>query len=272
MNEKNYSQEAKKLFTSKLKKYNENDILEIKLLSGGFTNKCFFIITNDNKKYFVRLGNSKMNRTNEFSYLKASKEIKKYFYYDFDTGNAIKKWNEGHTSTFEECLQERIFEKIIKEIKRIQKIKLRKIPKIKTRDFYCFLSISKLDEKYILKYKEIINKYSELKKVLSHNDIRPSNIIINNSKVKVIDYEWCTLSNKYWDLANISRELDYPIDKLEIIFKKYFKKLDFNIFKEMLFATTCFAVQWTFFEKESDELLKYRKNAIRIMESYYAIL
>ncbi|MDE6894529.1 MAG: hypothetical protein K2J02_04085, partial [Malacoplasma sp.] len=99
--------------------------------------------------------------------------------------------------------------------------------------------------------------------------IRPSNILINKNKISVIDFEWCTLNNRYWDFANIVRELDYPLSETEIIFKKYFKNLDFNIFKEILFAATCFGIQWSFSVKESDDLIKYRKNVLKILEKYY---
>lgn len=272
MEDKEFYSEAKKLFVSKLNNYQIEDIVNINLLLGGFTNKCFFIETKDRKRFFLRLGNSKIDRTNESSYLNASKKIKQYIYYDFKTGDAIKRWEEGYTASFDDCLQKTTFIKIIKEIKKIQRIKIRKIPDIKERDFFSFLSFSKLDDKYIQKYKEIINKYKYLEKVLSHNDIRPSNVIINKSKVRLIDFEWCTLNNQYWDLANTSREINFPLDELEKIFKRYFRKLDFNVFKEMLFATSCFAVQWTFFEKESKELLKYRENVIKIMDSYYQLI
>lgn len=264
-----YKQKSIDLFLSKMSKYSINDIKEIELLNGGFTNHCYYFELLDKKKYFVRIGNSKINRTNEYSYLKASREIKNYKYYDFDSGDAIKKWVVGKASTFTECLDIKIFSKITKQIKKIQSIKLEKIPNVKVRDFYQFLTIAKVDQIYLEKYKEIIEKYKYLDLVLSHNDIRPSNILINKSKVTIIDFEWCTLNNRYWDLANFVRELEFPLNELKIIFTKYFKKLDFKILQDMIFATTCFAYQWTFFEKESSDLLEYRKNVFRIMKNYY---
>ncbi|BAC44105.1 predicted choline kinase [Malacoplasma penetrans HF-2] len=265
-----FEQKAIDLFSSKISKYSINDIKNIETLSGGFTNHCYCFTLADNKKYFVRIGSLKINRTNEYSFLKASKLIKKYKYYDFDTGNAIKIWIDGSTSTFDDCSNFEVFSRIVKQIKKIQSIKLDKIQEIKVRDFYQFINIAKIENIYVNKYKEIIEKYKNLDLVLSHNDIRPSNILINKNKVYLIDFEWCTLNNQYWDLANIVRELEFPLDQLEKVFKKYFKKLDFSVLKDMIFAATCFACQWTFFEKESEELLKYRKNVIRIMNNYYS--
>ncbi|MDE6429372.1 MAG: phosphotransferase [Malacoplasma sp.] len=267
----NHEEKAKKLFVEKLNNYKLQDIKEFKKLSGGFTNFCYYIKTLNGKEFFVRIGSHKIDRTNEYSYLCASKKIKKYLYYDFSSGDAIKKWEKGRDLTFEECLIQKNFIGIVKEIKKIQKIKLHKVLKIKVRNFYQFFTITKIDKKYLNKYKQIIEKYKNLDLVVSHNDIRPSNILINKNKINIIDFEWCTLNNKYWDFANIVRELDYPLNEVEIIFKKYFKNLDFDIFKEILFAATCFGVQWSFSVKESKDLIKYRNSVIKILEKYYKL-
>ena len=87
----NYEKKAKILFIEKMNKYKLEDIKEFKKLSGGFTNFCYYIKTFNNCEFFVRIGSHKIDRTNEYSFLCASKKIKKYFYYDFATGNAIKK-------------------------------------------------------------------------------------------------------------------------------------------------------------------------------------
>lgn len=265
----NFENKAKELFIAKINKYTLADIKELKKLSGGFTNFCYYIKTLNNCEFFIRVGNHKIDRTNEYSFLCASKKIKKYFYYDFLTGDAIKKWEKGRNPSFEECLTKKIFIGIVKQIKKIQKINLNKVSKVKIRDFYQFIEITKIEKKYLEKYKEIIEKYKNLDLVLSHNDIRPSNILIKKNKTSIIDFEWCTLNNKYWDLANIVRELDYPLKHLENIFKKYFKNLSFNIFKEILFAATCFGIQWSFSAKQTDELIQYRNRVLKILKKYY---
>lgn len=160
----NYKQKAIDLLIKHIPNISIDNIKKIELLSGGFTNHCFYfeIDLKKRNKYFVRIGNSKINRTHEFSYLKASKAIDNYIYYDFENGDAIKIWQEGNVSTAEDCCKFKIFSQIVKEIKKIQSIKLNKVPNIKIRDFYQFIDIAKIDDIYINKYKEIIEKYKNL--------------------------------------------------------------------------------------------------------------
>ena len=149
--EKDFQEVAVSLLLTQKPNLNKNNIKKIELLSGGFTNHCFYVETNEDKdfKFFVRVGSNKIDRTHEFSYLKASKEIEKYLYYDFDSGNAIKKWQEGITSTFEDCKKINIFTQIVKEIKKLQLIKLEEVPDINVRDFYQFIKLAKIDDIYL---------------------------------------------------------------------------------------------------------------------------
>ncbi|MCF0217652.1 MAG: phosphotransferase [Malacoplasma sp.] len=260
------------IFLKNMPNYKMDHILEIKLLTEGFSNVCYYFQTNDLKEFFVRIGSTKINRLHEYLFLKAFDKLKDYYFYDQNNGDAIRIWYKGECGTFETCRNPIVFENIIKQIKKIQEIKLSQVSQMQVRDFYVFLDICEIEKIYIDEYKKILTQYKDLPLVVSHNDIRPSNIIINNNDAFIIDYEWCTLNNQYWDLANTARELEFPLDQLEKLFKFYFPNLDFSVFLKMLFATTCFAVQWTFFETANDALLKYRKNAIRVMQNYFDLI
>lgn len=62
----------------------------------------------------MRIGSLKINRINEYSFLKALKLIKKYKYYDFDIGNVIKIWIDGSIFIFDDCLNFEVFFRIVK--------------------------------------------------------------------------------------------------------------------------------------------------------------
>lgn len=262
---------AKQIFE---KNFNQgkSKIKSIKLIKKGFTNISYLVIDDHNKKYQVRIGNKKINRNNETILLKSQPKNGGYIYYDETNGNAIKSWFEGKNPTIKECQNDSFIKKFAIALKKIQKIPPDK--KITTRDFNCFEKISNFKgcENLLKKYKEIINKHAPMNEVVSHNDLRPENLVWNNKKVIFLDFEWATLNHKYWDLANFLREIKYPIKKLKTMLEKYFKDIDYKILCEFLFACTTFAYQWTFFPKTSASILMYRKNTKKLMLTYYKLI
>lgn len=269
--ENKFKSVAKEIFEKKFD-YKKNKIKSIKLIKKGFTNISYLVIDEHNKKYQVRIGNKKINRNNETVLLKSQPKNGGYIYYDKTNGDGIKSWFEGKNPTIKECQSDAFIKKFAIALKKIQKILPDK--KITTRDFHCFEKISDFKgcEYLLKKYKEIIKKYEPMNEVVSHNDLRPENLIWDNKKVVFLDFEWATLNHKYWDLANFLREIKYPINNLKTMLKKYFKEMDYKILCEFLFACTTFAYQWTFFPETSDSILKYRKNTKKLMLAYYKLI
>ena len=238
--------EAVSLFLSFFKNLTESDIKVIEKIKEGFTNKCYYFETTKNKKYLVRIGNKKVSRINEKIFIDLTKN-KDYLYYDSSSGNAIKKWIKGYNPSVEECRLDKNFHRICKVIKSFQKVPFQKISRMSTKNYYEFLDVAKIEQKYKDKYIEIIEKHKNDKMVLSHNDIRPSNILICKNSIKLIDFEWSTLNFEYWDLANFMREIDYPLEEIGNVINENFKTFDPLTLKDFLFATTCYALQWTYF-------------------------
>lgn len=61
----------------------------------------------------------------------------------------------------------------------------------------------------LAKEKEIIDeylKYSKDEKVLCHNDLVPGNLLIIDHKIELIDYEYASLNDPYFDLASFISE------------------------------------------------------------------
>lgn len=263
-----FLKKALKLFQEKIP-INENNIIHIKKNNQGFTNVSYLITNTKKHKFQVRIGCNKINRNNEKLIINAIKNKGNFIYFDKKTGNAIKKWSKGKNPTIKECKSKVFIKKFAKTLEHFQKIKINS--KITQMDYYCFEKITNFFglKKQLKKYHEIIDKYKNLPLVISHNDLSPKNLIWYKNKITFIDYEWGTLNNKYWDVANFLREIKYPIKNLSKILKEYFKWANLNIMYEFLFATTFFAYQWTFFPKINKKILIYRKNTKKLMTKYF---
>lgn len=268
---KNHEENAKKMFTKHMDK-TENQIVYMELINEGFTNISYLVVNQQNQKFQVRIGNHQINRNNEALFLKAMADFGGFIYYDNQTGNAIKKWVEGRIPSINECRSEKFMKAFAKSLRSLQKLKISK--KMTERDFYCFQK--KADFKNLehiwQKYDEIIRKYQNLPLIASHNDLRPSNLVWDDKKVSFLDFEWGTKNHNYWDLCNFLREIEYPLTNLESLISKHFKNLKLDIVLEFLFATTCFAYQWTFFPESNELILKYRNNVEQLMQKYYAVI
>lgn len=167
---------AKQIFEENFN-HKKNEIKSIKLIKKGFTNISYLIIDSHNKKYQVRIGNKKINRNNETILLKLQPKKGGFIYYDEANGNGIKSWFEGKNPTIKECKSDLFIREFAAALKKFQKV----IPdkKISTRNFFCFEKISDFKGcEYLLeKYKEIIKKYEPMNEVVSHNDLRPENLV-----------------------------------------------------------------------------------------------
>ncbi|WP_027120141.1 phosphotransferase [[Mycoplasma] testudinis] len=263
--------QIKQLFETKMPE-SENRVTRMEVINEGFTNTSYFVVNQQNQKFQVRIGNIQINRNNESLFLKAMDNYGGFVYYDDKTGNAIKKWVEGRIPTITECRSEKFIKAFSKTLRNFQKLKVTQ--KMSKRDFYCFEKIADFKgiEKAWNKYRELIEKYKSLPLIASHNDLRPSNLIWDDKNVTFLDFEWGTRNHKYWDLCNFLREIEYPLKDLKRISETYFKTLDYEIIKEFLYATTCFAYQWTFFPELNEKLLAYRNNTKRLMLDYLKLI
>ena len=80
----------------------------------------------------------------------------------------------------------------------------------------------------LLKEEEIIKQYEQYENdelVLCHNDLVPGNILFINHKVELIDYEYASLNDPYFDLASFLSENNIT-DEIVIKFflEQYFKE------------------------------------------------
>lgn len=230
-------------------------------ISDGWSNKNFLIDINGNKKIF-RINNSKstINRNNEII-----------------VNNIIKKFNITPETTFmgqnfkisnyiENCRyingnninEVREFIKILKKLHKIKFKKEYNIDKILIKDLILdyekLPKSTKLEESYrtfIMKYVEDFDKQEF---VLIHGDFTKENILVTHGKIKLIDFEYCRFSNKYWDIASFIDENNVNIKT----FISIYRNLSEIKIKRMIAVINYFWGLWAI----NNNLIEYGNNRI----------
>lgn len=258
------------LFFVKHTDYEKLDIRTIKEIHHGFTNKSFFLVTIDNLKWQIRFSglNEVVDRKNELKVLKLIKD-ENIIYYD-ENGNFVKKWIDGKTLSLFFNKKKKI-KLVCEKINKLHSIIIPDESEILIHDYFSYISKTKnFDKKIKDKYISLVKKYSNEKKVLSHNDLSKKNILFNGNEVTFIDFEWSRINDKYFDVANFIRENNIK-NKWIIFIQKNLDNINLNILKDFIFIATCFAYQWTFVANQDKKIIKYRKKCLKEMNRLYKI-
>lgn len=262
-------EKAKKLFTEN-SQYSLDDIKNIKKIHHGFTNESYLFKLKSCEKFQIRIGghNEIVNRTNEFNILKIIKND--MFVYLDKNGNGIKKWINGYTPKFI-FNKNKLLEKLAKKIKELHATDISSATNILQHDYFSFFNVSKehMEQIDINLYQQLIDKYKDLDKVLSHNDINPKNMIYDpkQKEIYLIDFEWGRINNRYWDIANFYRDSNLKLKDLDYITNLY-GNLDLQTMYNFIYITTNFAIQWTYGMEQTNKIIKYRKNLNKRIKLY----
>ena len=207
---------------------------DIKIHSiGGLNNnnyKCHF----NKKNYFIRISNSTYiypDTAEEFNILSKVQEISlspKVIYFDFPSRNMVIEWINGRMPTEKESNSEPFITLLTKKLKTLHSL-------TSTNVFNPFVEIRKIifsnkdyffdTVPYILDLLENLNIIETLVKDsymegLCHNDLNPSNILLTEKDLYIVDYEFAARGDIFFDLATIAWLLEDNSRKLLI--KKYF--------------------------------------------------
>lgn len=247
-------------------KYTKSDIKEFNPIHKGFTNISYFVTTNDNKSYQVRLGNAVeiIDRNNELLFLKYGIE-NQFLYFNNKNGNAIKKWIPGHNPTNQEINSDAFLKAFAATLKKLHSAPISK--NMIKHEYELYLNQAKLSKKHLVKYTSLLIKYKDMKFVLSHNDLNADNLLFDGKKVTFIDFEWARINFDYWDCANFIRECKLPDRSIKKLAK--YCNLDYNILMDWIYLCTNFAYQWTFGMPLTWKIFKYRIACYKLMNYYY---
>ena len=95
-----------------------------------------------------------------------------------------------------------------------------------------------------LKYVTLLKKYKDEKWVSCHNDLNKDNVVINENKAFLIDFEFKRINNKYWEIANIFNE-DSLNKRHFKLFLKYYKGLEKEKLNDFIYINKIFIKYWS---------------------------
>lgn len=209
--------------------YEEEDILEYKVIHQGYTNNNWLIKTNDGT-FILRTPIKRHDFVNEFNAYQNYQKIK---FYEFDQKNGIYI-KPFLVAEHPQLGNKKHLELIIDEIQQVHCKKVKH--KIKQQDWFEWIEYNVLDSKVLSYFYKINNKIKNDPKVFTHHDLNAANILVNNNDVFLIDWEWARLDSPYFDFATLA--LNEHVDEKLLI--KYAnldeKRLDYYKFMILVFS------------------------------------
>ena len=213
--------------------------ISIKIIDGGITNQNF-LVTENSKKYVVRLGDDipehLISRSNELAVSKAAANVgisPSISYHE--KGLLILEYIESTTLS-----NEGVKKKLTNIIPLIKKIHY-EIPKNLygqslifwvfhvIRNYANFLNNNKSRHKELLS--EILKKSHLIEKksapyeiVFCHNDLLPGNFLDDGSKLWIIDWEYAGFNTPLFDLGGLSSNNNFILKEEIFLLENYFEK------------------------------------------------
>ena len=214
-----------------LKNFNifKDEIKSLELLKNqGFNNISYFLKTST-KTYILRVFKSKqsVNISREFEYKIQKEAYKKGISSKvlfFSENFMIYEFIEGlHKSK----LQTVDIKNLALKLKKIHKIKAKtKIYNLKNDLIKYEKTLKDSQSKKLIKEsnKSLLSLKTYKKDlVLNHHDLNPKNIIFKNQNIKIIDWEYSGLNDRFFDLASLCIEFSLNKKREELFLKFYFK-------------------------------------------------
>ncbi len=223
-----------------LKNYNlfKEELLSLELLKNQGFNNISYLLKTTNKSYVIRVFKSKesVNVSREFEYKIQKKAHKKniaskpiflnenFMVYEYQKGihkskllkidlrNLVLKIKKFHQFKIDEKAYD-----LKKDLENYsKKLSSQKSKKLINK---CFKSIKILEKQ----------KYEA---VLTHHDLNPKNIIFSKNSLKIIDWEYAGVNDRFFDLASLCVEFKLNKNEEKIVLDSYFKtKKDYHKIK-----------------------------------------
>lgn len=229
-----------------IQKYFNENIKDITQISGGVTNIVYKVIT-DKNTYILRIYGKKSNILIDRI---IEKKIMNYLSIYHISPKIIKEYQECRIEEYfkgSTDIQPIKYQKILCEIiKKIHKLPVKdELPYFWNR-FHVWKEQAnnpyKKEINYLLKKINLIQCFYWNQEVLGHGDLTLGNILVDNNKIKLIDYEYSCILPRAFELANHlceyggldSNNYTYPEKNIRIsLIKEYIDK-DFDYKEEYL--------------------------------------
>lgn len=204
--------ENMKLQAAKIFKVEENDIKVINRLLGGKSHYTYLIEVG-NESYVIRLigegGNLFVDRREEYENLKKGAQLglnNETVYFDIETGTRVSKFLKGQVLTEIDTLP--LLENISKALKKMHNsgIKAYKPYNLINR-LNDYESNNEVSDPLYYEMKDFFLKHYEInygddELVFCHNDLQKSNMLINEDKVYLLDWEYVADNHYLYDIAS----------------------------------------------------------------------
>lgn len=214
-----------------IKNYNifKEELLSLELLKNQGFNNISYLLKTTNKSYVVRVfkSNESVNISREFEYKIQKKAHKiaiaskpiflndKFMIYEYQKGIHKTKLSKIELKN------------LVLKIKKFHNFKIKDKPydlKLDLKNYSEKLTTkksSKLINKCFKSIK-IIEKH-KYEAVLTHHDLNPKNIIFSKNSIKIIDWEYAGVNDKFFDLASLCIEFKLNKKEEKIVLNSYFK-------------------------------------------------
>lgn len=262
-----------------------SDIKNLKSIKGGLTNDSYSFIL-DEKKYFLRMTrqetNKNISRTSEYDVIEGIKSLNispTKITFSQETGIAIFEYIENNRFLNKENIDDlRSFSKVLSTLHNAKLKCGEKFDPIKGFKIYSkAYDRHKIgNNKYIEKYKsnifELIKEIYLLENenfVTTHNDLLNGNILFQNNKPLIIDWEYGAINHPYWDLASFINENELNEEQEEVFLKSY-GNVQRDMLRKFRKIVSFYWAFWTFQHPKWEEPEKnYFNRNISVLRELY---
>lgn len=208
----------------------DEELLGLEKLENQGFNNINYLLKTSKKSYIVRVfkSNDSVNISRKFEYEIQKKAYKKNIASKpifLNDDLIIYEYVKG---THKTKLRNKDIKKLISKVKKYHKFKIKENPYNLKSDLLNYAKILKDDKskKIIKESLKILNKIRKNKKdfVLTHHDLNPKNILFQKNNIKIIDWEYAGINNRFFDLASICIEFKLKKKKEQLLLEHYFKK------------------------------------------------
>lgn len=218
------------------------EIIKIEIMPGGLTNKNFKVVTADNTQIAVRVAGKGtagyINRPAEkhnASLIASMGIAPEMYYYDPKTGSQLCEFIEADTMHPEDFINKN--EVVMKAAEVMRKyhdsgMEFKSIfnPIAKIKEYLEILKENGFDKRYDgwdkisekLAKLEVAYKNNPQKLAPCHNDTLAENFMYDGKVMRVIDWEYGGMNDKFYDMACVCVENPLPKDKEELYMQTYF--------------------------------------------------
>ena len=214
-----------------IKNYNifKEELLSLELLKNQGFNNISYLLKTTNKSYVIRVfkSNESVNISRKFEYKIQKKAYKiaiaskpiflndKFMIYEYQKGIHKTKLSKIELKN------------LVLKIKKFHNFKIKDKPydlKLDLKNYSEKLT-TKISKKLIDKcFKSIkILEKQKYEPVLTHHDLNPKNIIFSRNSIKIIDWEYAGVNDRFFDLASLCIEFKLNKNEEKIVLNSYFK-------------------------------------------------